>query len=143
MLTTTSEGTGALFNSPPDRQTDTGPVMTGSFDVQGTKINVAAFLRPTKTAGINYLSLKLGPRDGPHFYGKLFTEHNKKTHTSPDYSGYLEVSNPPNGDRFQLSGWKKTSRRTSDAYISLTLSPMLGLNAPAEGKEVEDGKLPI
>ena len=143
MLTNSSSGTGALFNSPPERQTDTGPVMTGTFDFEGTKINAAAFLRPTKTPGVNYLSLKLGPREGPHFYGKLFSEHNKKTPTSPDYSGFLDVSNPSDGSKLQLQGWKKTSRRTEEPYISLTVSPMQERTAPAEGNDVEDGKLPI
>ncbi len=53
------------------------------------------------------------PRDNS---GTLFVNRKKETEKQPDYTGYIMY----NGEKIQLSGWKKRGERGS-TYLSLSV----------------------
>ena len=66
--------------------------------------------------------------------GSLFTNENKKSENSPDYSGYLEIENEGldhlikqkenNSEKISMSlvGWKKVSQK-GKAFLRLVANP--------------------
>jgi len=63
--------------------------------------------------------------------GSLFEARNKKSDKSPDYTGYMELSNEVIDDlikqkndgvskpKFNLVGWKKMSLKSGKAFLSI------------------------
>jgi uncharacterized protein (DUF736 family) len=123
MLQINTKAKGALFTVKADERKDNGPSMTGHFEANSQKISIAAFLKVSKESGKDYLNLKMGEKDGPIFYGKLFRNTDKKGEKSPDYSGYVELGIGDDVPQLRIAGWRMKSRDQKTSYISLELAP--------------------
>jgi hypothetical protein len=132
MFSVDTKAKGALFR--PDVRKDNGPILTGTFEVNSKKISVAGFLK-TSNSGVDYLNIRVGEKEGPVFYGKLFKNSDKKDQNSPDYTGYLEINAGEDVSRLRIAGWKSKSRDKNLSYISLEMAPPLRKleSAGAEG----------
>jgi hypothetical protein len=143
-LTPTSQAQGALFNVPAGDRKDNGPVMTGSIKVENQKILVSGFLKTATTTGMDYLSLSLSaPLPENHtdqdrenqlrYYGKLFRQTERRSDSSPDYTGFISVlpcvaSNQytdkqwDDAQTLQVWGWRK---RNTDgkSRIAINIAP--------------------
>jgi hypothetical protein len=143
-LTPSTKAQGALFNVPVADQKDNGPVMTGSIEVESQKILVSGFLKTANSTGNNYLSLALAAplpenytdadrENQLRYYGKLFRQAEKRSTSSPDYTGFITVlpcTSPQQysddqwdaAPNLQVWGWR---RRNADgsSRIALSLAP--------------------
>ncbi len=68
--------------------------------------------------------------------GAMFKKKTKKTDTSPDYGGEINV----NGTEFWLSGWTKTSK-AGEKYMSLSVR--IKEDQPKNAPATTDGKDPF
>jgi hypothetical protein len=135
MLLDNTRAKGALFSVKAADRKDNGPRMTGSFEVNSKRISLAAFSKVSKRSGQQYLNLKVGEKDGPTFYGKLFRNADKKGDKSPDYSGYVELGTGNDAPQLRIAGWRAKSRDQKTSYISLDLAPP---QQHAEGRDGDD-----
>ena len=143
-LSTSTKAKGALFNIAKDEIKENGPIMSGSIDVADQKILLSGFLRTSNTNGSNYLSLALsaplpeGYTDADkenqlRYYGKLFRQTEKRSDSSPDYTGFISVlpcTSPhqytneqwDDAPTLQVAGWRK---RNADgtSRISVSIAP--------------------
>ena len=91
-VTVVSMLTGALFTSrpSPDRA-DNAPAMTGTIQLDDAALRVplAAFVKSARETGVLYCALTVGFKDGPRYYGKLFSASHKNHRNAPDYHGYI------------------------------------------------------
>ena len=142
MLHAQTNAKGALFNIKAADRRDNGPVMSGNFEVNAKKINVAAFLKISRESGKDYLNLKIGTTGGPVFYGRLFRNDDKLGDSSPDYSGYVELGTGRDAPQLRIAGWKVRPKNQSAVYISLDIAPPLRSSSPAKS-EPEDEALPL
>lgn len=131
-LSPTTTAHGALFNV--DEIKESGPLMSGSLEIDDKKVPLSGFLKVAKDTGLRYLSLSLGEKDGVHYHGKLFRQEEQKRYaTAPDYSGFLTVLGCTDAGQYtdeqwdaapvlQVRGWRK---RNADARsrIALTVAP--------------------
>lgn len=125
---------GALFNIDEDKQTQDGPLMSGSVEVAKVRIPLSAFLEISEETGKRYLNLSLGGKDGVHYYGRLFRNDEKRSEKSPDYSGYFHILPVNPGDQYTDEEWAGAAklqvygRRTRNAddtvRIALDIVPM-------------------
>lgn len=60
--------------------------------------------------------------------GALFQNKNKKQDNHPDYQGDVVL---PDGTKYELAGWKKTSQR-GDTFLSLKVSVPREVLEPAQ-----------
>lgn len=142
MLNADTKAKGALFTVKANDRKDNGPTMTGNFEVNSSKISVAAFLKVSKESGKDYLNLKIGEKEGPSFYGKLFRNTEKKAEKSPDYTGYVELGTGNDAPQLRIAGWKAKSRDQKTSYISLEIAPPMK-NTDSENSENECDELPL
>jgi len=142
MLQADTKAKGALFKVKADARKDNGPSMTGNFEVNSKKISIGAFLKVSKESGKDYLNLKVGDKEGPVFYGKLFRNTEKKGEKSPDYTGYVELDTGNDAPQLRIAGWKAKSRDQKTSYISLELAPPMK-KADSDGSEGEGEELPL
>jgi len=148
-LTTSTHGSGALFNIEASRIADMRaklqeqgveeedmpnlPIMNGTIqNKDGVSIPVSVFREAAKETGEVYASLSLGGKGKTHYYGKLFRS---KDDNGPHYSGFILVLPVNKGDEFtedqwadaprlQVCGWKRRSANGM-ARISLAIAPKL------------------
>ena len=52
------EREGSLFNNAKNKKTDNHPDYTGSCVINGTKLNISAWINEAKTSGRKYMRLK-------------------------------------------------------------------------------------
>ena len=50
---------------------------------------LAAFVKSARETGVLYCALTVGFKDGPRYYGKLFSASHKNHRNAPDYHGYI------------------------------------------------------
>lgn len=143
-LSTKTKAKGALFNVEKSDIKENGPIMTGSIEIAEQKIMLSGFLRTSSTTGTNYLSLALsaplpeGYTDADkesqlRYYGKLFRQVEKRSMTSPDYTGFISVLPCTSQNQYtneewddaatlQVWGWRKRSA-DGTSRISLSIAP--------------------
>lgn len=127
MLTETTEAKGALFTLKPETRRVNGPVMTGIFEIDAERIEIAAFKRISRGTNLEFLNLRIGKSgtEAKPLYGKLFRNDQKKSEKSPDYSGYVDLGSDENAPQLRIAGWRTRSNDGKTLYISLDLSPPL------------------
>ncbi len=91
-VTAVSMLSGALFTMrpSPDRA-ENAPQMTGTIqlDDAALRVPVAAFVKSARETGVLYCALTVGFKDGPRYYGRLFSASHKNHRNAPDYHGFI------------------------------------------------------
>lgn len=129
---------GALFPVAPEDRTETGPLMSGSIDLNGQKLPVSAFLKTAKESKNQYLSLSVGDEGGVHYYGKLFRKE-PPANVDPQsaqvrYSGFLTILPCINAQQHDDEAWeaapklviggeRRRNASNGGARIALIFSP--------------------
>jgi len=76
----------------------------------------ASSVADASTEGDENLKSKFVNKDG---FGSLFKAKDKSNPKAPDYYGDFRV----NGTDFKISAWKKTSSKTGETFLSLSVQP--------------------
>lgn len=100
---------GALFVARQDAERKANaPQMTGTLRVDGSaqRIPFAGFLTTAKETGEMYLRLSAGVKDGPRYYGRLFSSRNQNGGNGADYFGYLTLLPVMGQQQFTQEQWE-------------------------------------
>lgn len=129
---------GALFVARQDAdRKENAPQMTGTLRVDGSaqRIPFAGFVTTAKDTGELYLRLSAGVKDGPRYYGRLFSSRKDNNGHGADYFGYLTLL-PVTGQQqytteqweaaptLRLRGVKKRNATSNTARIQVYGAPV-------------------
>lgn len=150
-LTINSKLEGTLFNVAQEKRRENGPVMEGEFQITGEsgKIKGAAWSKTSdKDKSVRYLSVQIEISRDLKFYGAIFATKEKRSDSSPDYYGTLNLTKAQGGPELRIAGWKRKGKDTGVPFISVVIEPprpkdAAGTTQQADPFEHASNDLPI
>ena len=119
--------------------------MTGTIQLDDAALRVplAAFVKSARETGVLYCALTVGFKDGPRYYGKLFSASHKNHRNAPDYHGYICLLPVTRKGQYTEQEWRKRRRCRSTATAA-AMRPTTGAH-PTAGRPVKvaDHELPF